>query len=64
MFKKLKDKIGTTINTYQGEAEYYGTEVEINGRFNDSYSTNDGFFLIHEGEQHHIYLTNEYYRRF
>jgi hypothetical protein len=45
-----------TINTIQGVAEFVKTEVEdAFGRFDDSHSTRDGFYLLHEGKKHHVY---------
>jgi len=48
----VKDKIGTAA----GEARYIGTEVENeHGKWDDSYTTKDGYWVIHEGKEHHIY---------
>ena len=45
-----------SINTVQGKAFYVRTEVEDKEeRWNDSYSTQDGYYVIHEGKEHHIY---------
>lgn len=59
MFKKIPEMIDTSINTMKGEAKYYGTEIEDSqGRFDDSYSTNEGYYLIHKNPMHHIYLVH------
>ena len=45
-----------SINTVQGRAEYVRTELEDKDeRWNDSYRTKDGYFIIHEGSEHHVY---------
>jgi hypothetical protein len=49
-----------TISTAKGPAEYIGTEVEdSNGRWNDNYNVRDGFWVLHEGEKHHVYKSKE-----
>ena len=49
-----------TINTIQGKAEYVKTEVEDkNGNWNDNYYTKDGYYVIHEGNKHHVYKVKE-----
>lgn len=56
MFKMENDKLGTSINTMSGKAFYYGSEIEDNnGKFDDSYSTSQGYYLIHSGKYHRIY---------
>ena len=53
--KKLCN-IKPTIRTVAGEAEYIGTEIEDKrGRWNDNYSTRDGYYVIHHGDKHHVY---------
>lgn len=49
-----------TINTASGEARYLGTEFENeDGKWNDSYAIKDGFWVIHQGKQHHVYKVNK-----
>jgi hypothetical protein len=44
------------IVTAMGPAHYFGTEIEDkNGRWNDNYYIRDGFWVIHEGNHHHVY---------
>ena len=44
------------IGTAMGPAHYIGTEIEDkNGKWNDNYYTRDGFWVIHEGNKHHVY---------
>jgi len=53
--KKMKEK----INTIDGEASFVRTEVEDQfGNWNDNYWTRDGFYVIHEGNKHHVYKVN------
>ncbi len=48
------------IGTVAGTAKYIGTETEDkNGKWNDSYATKDGYWVIHSGEQHHVYKVSE-----
>ena len=52
----LEYKIGTKIDTFMGEAIYLHTEIEdVNGRWNDNWEINDGHFVIHDCESHHVY---------
>lgn len=45
-----------TINTVQGPARFVRTEVEdANGRWNDSYTTRDGYYVVHRGSHHDVY---------
>ena len=45
-----------TINTIQGVANYVATEVEdANGNWNDNYNTTDGYWVVHNGNEHYIY---------
>jgi hypothetical protein len=47
-----------TIGTVAGTAFFVRTEVEdVNGKWNDSYTTKDGFWVIHDGNFHHVYQT-------
>ena len=49
----LKD---TSINTIQGIAYYYITEIEDkNERWNDNYETSQGFYVTHSGKFHYVY---------
>jgi hypothetical protein len=44
------------IETAAGRAYYLKTEVENEyGRWNDSYYTGAGEYVIHEGRLHHVY---------
>ena len=44
------------IDTVDGRAYFYKTEVEDkNGRWYNDYWIRDGFWVIHEGNQHHVY---------
>jgi len=58
--KMKKDAWGSDvqkdIQTVQGQARYVRTEVEDkSGRWNDDYATRDGYYVIHEGNKHHVY---------
>jgi hypothetical protein len=45
------------INTIDGTKWYYKTEVEDEqGRWNDSYETIRGEYVIHNGKYHHVYM--------
>ena len=56
MVRKKLDGVKKSINTASGKAKYIGTETEDKyGRWNDRYSTRDGFWVIHDGDHHHIY---------
>lgn len=45
-----------TIGTAAGDAYFVKTEVEDKyGRWNDDYKINDGYWVVHEGNKHHIY---------
>ena len=49
----LKDK---SINTIQGKAYYYVTEIEDkNEKWNNNYYTSDEFYVIHSGKFHYVY---------
>jgi len=51
------DKVSTTINTIKGIAKYSHTEIEDqNERWDDHWQTNNGELVIHEGNNHHVYL--------
>jgi len=53
---KISEMKGKTINTISGEALYYCTEIEDkNEKWNDDYSTTQGFYVIHRGDKHHVY---------
>jgi len=44
------------INTVAGKAKWVTTEYEDEyGRWNDRYSTAMGYWVIHEGNKHHVY---------
>jgi hypothetical protein len=50
------DNVQQTISTMDGDAKYVGTETEdAYGRWNDSYKIRDGYYVIHQGTQHHVY---------
>jgi len=52
-----KKKFPKFIKTVAGRAKYVKTEIEDKlGRWNDDYATKYGYWVIHEGKQHHIYL--------
>ena len=58
IMESLKKLPGTkpTIKTAAGEGKYIGTEVEDEkGKWNDNYAINDGFWVIHQGDKHHVY---------
>lgn len=46
-----------TINTVAGEAKFLKTETESPGGEwgQDQYTTKEGFWVIHEGDKHHVY---------
>jgi predicted transcriptional regulator len=50
--------VPTTIQTMDGMAHYVGTEIEHNGRWNQSYVVSAGEYVIHDGTNHHIYIIN------
>ena len=53
---KIPEMIDTTIDTVQGVAVYMCTEMEdSNERWNDDYYTSDRYYVIHEGDKHHVY---------
>jgi hypothetical protein len=55
-----EDLDGQTIGTVQGGALYSHTEVEdLNEDWNDDWPTRLGFYVIHEGQQHHVYATQD-----
>jgi len=44
------------IDVAGGSAKYVCTEIEDSrGRWNDDYNVRDGYFVIHDGENHHVY---------
>ena len=44
------------INTVQGKAKFVKTEYENEfGGWNDRYYTRYGYYVIHEGNRHHVY---------
>lgn len=46
-----------SIRTVKGKAIFVKTEVEDKfGRWNDKYRTKDGYFVIHKGKKHHVYM--------
>jgi hypothetical protein len=50
----------SSINTANGVAYFLRTEVEnANGRWNDSYTTASGYWVIHKGNKHHVYTLNK-----
>ncbi len=52
---QLED-VNRTILTATGVKEYIGTEVEDkNGKWDDSYSIEDGYYVIHDDKYHHVY---------
>ena len=45
-----------SIDTACGRAFFVKTEVEDSlGRWNQDYSTSDGYHVIHAGDRHHVY---------
>ena len=58
MEKIIKSKKGTYINTMLGKAYYSHTEKEDkHGRWNQSWATIRGEFVIHRGDEHDVYIT-------
>lgn len=54
--KNFHDKPQSTINVAGGTAHYVLTETEDSrGRWNDDYTIRNGFYVIHEGRNHHVY---------
>ena len=46
----------TSIDTIQGKAYYYCTEIEDkNEKWNDNYYVKDGFYVTHSGKFHYVY---------
>lgn len=57
MHKKIPEMVGTTINTIKGEALYSHTELEDkNGNWYDNWYTSAGEYVIHDGDEHHVYI--------
>lgn len=55
----MENSIPQTIRTVAGIAYYQCTEVENQeGRWNNNYSTRDGFWVIHRGRFHDVYSVN------
>lgn len=53
------------IETAQGRAYFYITEVEDQyGRWNDTYYTTAGEYVIHDGIYHHVYKIRGLPKRF
>lgn len=48
--------IGKTIDTAWGQAVYHHTEVEENGKWDDHWLMKNGEFVIHNGDEHDVYL--------
>jgi hypothetical protein len=45
-----------SIDVMGGSATYLFTEIEdANGKWDDSYNVNQGYYLIHDGKYHHVY---------
>jgi hypothetical protein len=54
--RNVSAKPAPSIGTVAGEAFFVRTEVEnADGRWNDSYATRDGYWVIHDGKYHHVY---------
>lgn len=56
--KDLEEEFGhkETIETANGTAKYVKTEVENDdGKWNDNYSTKEGYYVIHSYGVHHVY---------
>ena len=48
--------VKTSIQVMSGTAKYVKTEVENKfGKWNDNYYVKDGYYVIHHGNQHHLY---------
>jgi hypothetical protein len=48
------------IRTSQGAAYFIRTEKEDKfGRWNADYWAKDGFWVIHEGKKHHVYMVKK-----
>jgi len=55
--KNPPEGVASSIQTMHGEAYYLKTEVEnAQGRWNDSYYTLAGEYVIHDGPRHHVYV--------
>ena len=47
------------IRTIDGPASYLFTETEdANGRWSQAYETRHGYYVIHQGTEHHVYLVD------
>lgn len=52
----IPEMVDTTIDTMHGKAKYVRTEFEdAEGNFYDDYFSSDGYYLIHDGNKHHVY---------
>jgi hypothetical protein len=54
--KKKMHRLPSFINTVAGKAYFVKTETEDkHGKWNDDYSTRDGYWVLHSGKKHHVY---------
>lgn len=57
-----KKKVKDSISTASGKAFFVRTEKEDSqGKWNDNYKVKDGFYLIHDGNLHHVYRVPQKY---
>lgn len=56
----MNSEVPQTIETVQGTATFVKTEFEdADGKWNDSYFTYNGYYVIHQGFRHHVYLVGK-----
>lgn len=56
MVHKILTGAKSFIDTIAGRAYYVRTEIEDeHGKWYDNYWTRDGYWVIHEGKNHHVY---------
>jgi len=52
----MVNKPAKTIDTVAGRAKFVKTETEDEfGKWYDEYYTRNGYYVIHEGNKHHVY---------
>ena len=57
---KKRKGVRKTISAGGGTAYYLHTEVEgPRGGWDDHWKTSNGYWVIHRGNEHHVYSTNE-----
>jgi len=64
MKQEILENVKTYIETANGIASYVCTEIEDeNELWNDDYNVRDGYYIIHKGNQHHVYKLDQVFNR-